>query len=70
MTRRVGQSLVLETELPKKCASCGEVRELRPYGKGGASVCFPCAMSTPESTAEAVQRFVTRLDGKEPGGEA
>lgn len=26
------------------CTDCGEKTELRPYGQGGAWVCFPCAM--------------------------
>lgn len=28
----------------KACADCGQYKELRPYGKGGAWVCFKCAM--------------------------
>lgn len=27
--------------------------ELRPYGPGGKPICFQCAMSSPERTAEA-----------------
>ena len=26
-----------------KCSDCGQVKELRPYGKNGAFVCFECA---------------------------
>ena len=36
------------------CEDCGEHAELRPYGHGGASVCFDCAM---KDEAEARLRF-------------
>lgn len=35
-----------------ECHYCGVTEELRPYGPGGAFVCFPCAMSTPERVAQ------------------
>ena len=41
-----------------------------PLGKGGASICFDCAMSTPENETEAKRRLADRLDGREPGGES
>lgn len=38
-----GAVLIAETE-PMKCSDCGQVDELRPCGKNGAWVCFPCGM--------------------------
>lgn len=32
-------------------------RELRPYGPGGASICFPCMKSDPEREREAERNF-------------
>lgn len=31
-----------------KCQECGQVEELRPYGKGGKFVCFDCMMKDEE----------------------
>ena len=62
---------------PRNCETCGKVEELRPYGAGGAWVCFSCAMATPESKAEAERRFMAKfeqhnglvvLDGGPPRG--
>lgn len=38
--------------------------ELRPYGPGGALICFDCAMR-PEHRAEADRRFDAALDAAE-----
>lgn len=39
--------------------------ELRPYGPGGAPVCFPCATETPERTAQTEDAFRAQLEGAE-----
>lgn len=36
--------------------------ELRPYGPGGAFVCFPCATATPEREAQTAAAFGALLD--------
>jgi len=41
-----------------ECSVCGDTtKELRPYGKNGADVCFDCMMETPEREQEAKRRF-------------
>jgi len=48
------------------CHYCGAVeRDLRPYGPGGAWVCFQCATETPEREAAAKAAFGALLDGAE-----
>lgn len=46
--------------------------ELRPYGPGGAAVCFPCAMKTPARKAETKKQTHAAFDAAEraagPGG--
>ena len=37
-----------------KCSDCGKVKDLRPYGKDGAWVCFDCGMKDEE---EAKRQF-------------
>jgi hypothetical protein len=45
------------------CHYCGPTQaELRPYGPGGSSVCFPCATATPEREQAAAGRFGALLD--------
>lgn len=65
MTRRLDDGTVIleaEGEDPNGCALCGKVAELRPYGPGGARICYPCGMEDPEATE---RRFLQFLDGKE-----
>jgi hypothetical protein len=43
--RRVGKIVIIgEPVAHKKCSECGKVDELRPYGRGGAELCYDCAM--------------------------
>jgi hypothetical protein len=46
-------------------ASGTEQVELRPYGPGGAPVCFECATATPEREKQAEQAFGVLLQGNE-----
>lgn len=41
----------------------GRSAELRPYGPGGAWVCFDCAFSTPERKASTEGAFSSLLEG-------
>lgn len=45
------------------CAS--EDNDLRPYGPGGAWVCFPCATKTPDREDAAKGAFGALLDAAE-----
>ncbi|MBL4591220.1 MAG: hypothetical protein JKY96_04605 [Phycisphaerales bacterium] len=38
-----GALIIAQTE-PMACSACGKEKELRPYGKEGAWVCFTCTM--------------------------
>ncbi len=50
---------IIQEERPQQCDMCGECRELRPYGPGGACVCFDCGM---KDEAGAVRHFNRRLE--------
>ncbi len=54
MTKIVKDTVVVEQTTPSKCQECGKISELRPYGKDGKWVCFPCGMKDEE---EAVRQF-------------
>jgi len=60
MSGRVGDTFVIAAEEPAKCEDCGKVKELRPYGKNGANVCFECAMKD-EENAKAM--FIKHING-------
>lgn len=49
MTRRVGNTIIVEEEEPQQCEDCGELKELRPYGPNGTKVCVTCALKDPVS---------------------
>ena len=36
------------------CELCGKVEELRPYGPGGANVCFDCGMKDEKAAQRAM----------------
>ncbi len=61
MTECKGLDLIISKENPQLCSECGRKKELRPYGKNGAYVCFECAMKD-EDTARS--QFIQRLNGK------
>ena len=45
------------------CCYCGATAGLlRPYGPGGARVCYPCVRAAPEREAEAGAAFGALLD--------
>lgn len=56
-----GVHIIAETE-PMECSDCGEEKELRPYGKGGAYVCFSCMMKDEE---EGVKQLGMVMDGNQ-----
>lgn len=62
MTRRVGDHIVIEATRPRPCSMCREVKELRPYGPGGSSICFDCAMK-PENKDETKLRIIRLFEG-------
>ena len=43
------------------CSDCGQIDDLRPYGRGGAWVCFDCAM---KDEKEAERQFLAILEPK------
>lgn len=58
MTRKIGDVLIIEEELPQQCDFCGIIAELRPYGPNGEAVCYPCAMKDENA---AKRQFEKRL---------
>ncbi len=50
------------TEGPQQCDGCGEIKELRPYGRGGAIMCYACVKKT-TSDAEVEARFRNHVLG-------
>jgi len=42
------------SQFMRTCEDCGQHKECRPYGRGGAWVCFQCGM---KDEAEAARQF-------------
>lgn len=51
-------SVVIATEPAQQCDFCGQIRELRPYGPQGETICFPWAML---NEREALRQFARRV---------
>lgn len=50
-------------ESGRRCYYCGPTdKELRPYGPGGSTVCFPCATSSPDREQAASGAFGAQLE--------
>lgn len=46
------------------CSICGKTAELRPYGKGGAWICYPCMMkdkNLQKNAEKIITAFVTAI---------
>ena len=57
MTKKVGDIVIIEATEPAKCSDCGEVDELRPYGKNGSWVCFDCMMKDEEEGKKQFEKL-------------
>lgn len=66
MSQNIGGIPVIFAENPQQCDYCGKVAELRPYGNGGACICFQCGMNNPEETERNFNRVL--LKGEKPQG--
>jgi len=47
------------------CHYCGTTEQLRPYGPGGAPLCFPCMKATPERDKAAGDAFGAIINANE-----
>lgn len=60
MSQKIGNTFYIEGEEPAKCAFCGNVAELRPYGPNDENICFDCAM---KDEPTAARKFRERVLG-------
>jgi hypothetical protein len=61
MAERIGTTLVFTPSDLGVCEDCGKSAELRPYGRGGASVCITCADKDPSNKRERMLAALTKL---------
>lgn len=60
----------------QKCGTCGTPEnfpddpksELRPYGPGGAFICFRCAFATPEAEERTERNYTTLVEATNATG--
>lgn len=45
----------------EKCEVCGKIAELRPYGKNGEWICYPCGMQDEQTTNERLEKNLRKL---------
>ena len=56
-------NLLIYVEKSQQCDWCGEIQELRPYGPGGACICFTCATKDVETMNSVENRMRDIMDG-------
>jgi hypothetical protein len=56
MSKRVGNTIIIEREDDDKCEFCGKVDELRPYGPNRERICFECGMKDEATTQRIMAR--------------
>lgn len=70
MTHELGDGMLwISEEPPGRCALCNAVEETRPYGPGGAEVCFACGMKDEAETARQFEARLQRAASGSPTGE-
>jgi hypothetical protein len=55
----------IQQERDEKCELCGKIAELRPYGKNGEFICFPCGMEDEKTTADRFYKITSASYKKE-----
>ena len=63
MSERIHDAAVIEPEPARTCSACGKWADTRPYGPGGARICFDCAMGDEAGTR---RRMWQSLFGERP----
>lgn len=58
MTKRVGDTVIIEVTPPAACEFCQQARELRPYGPNGESICFDCGMLDEPTTQKRMAKML------------
>lgn len=58
MSKRIGNVIIIAPEEPQQCDECGEIDELRPYGKDGRCICYGCAMKDPKGTEKRMAHIL------------
>ncbi|MEW6506376.1 MAG: hypothetical protein AB1432_01390 [Bacteroidota bacterium] len=60
MSRVENGILILESTKDDegKCAYCGKVDDLRPYGKNNERICFECGMKDEETTQKKIEEHL------------
>lgn len=59
-----GPTILLAPREDANCSLCSELRELRPYGPGGAWVCFQCANKDQDAMRAAYLRRLNFGDAR------
>ena len=62
MTRRVGNTVIIEVEDDDTCELCGKVDELRPYGPKGERICYDCGQKDPATTERVMEETLYGCD--------
>jgi hypothetical protein len=59
---RKGKMLIMDRVDPHafdgKCAFCGKLDELRPYGPNNENICFDCAMKDEATTNRKIKEMM------------
>lgn len=68
MSRVENGAFIIEPETPQQCDSCGEIRELRPYGPPGKTmICFACMKLDEPACIKRYQTMFSSLDNTNEG---
>ncbi len=58
MSKRIGNIAIIKPEKPQQCDLCGELAELRPYGKNGECICYKCGMKDEKTTEKMMGKIL------------
>lgn len=62
MSKIIGNLFYITPEPTDKCEECGNVAELRPYGKDGKRICIECAEKDWDEVQERMREQLEKAD--------
>lgn len=64
MTKRLGNTVIIEHEAAQQCDLCAKIAELRPYGPNGEMICYQCGMANRPATEAAFAKLLSETSDR------
>ena len=62
MSKKENNVFIIEEQDAEVCEYCGNIAELRPYGRNGENICYSCGMKDEETTTAQFLKVIDDVD--------